>query len=79
MFCVYWFSFLREFGAYRFRRWGASCSMLLNESKGSPEEEYPKTPPPFFPFGYGKRNEVDLHDELVDLGHPLPHGNTQEG
>jgi hypothetical protein len=45
---------------------------MLDESKGSSEEEHPKTLPPFFHFGCGKRNEMDLHDELVDLGHLLP-------
>ena len=60
------------FGAYRFWRWGTSCSLLLDESKGSPEEQHAKALPAFHDFGCGKRNEMDLHDELVGLGHPLP-------
>ena len=51
---------------------GISCSLLLDESKGTPEEKHAKTLPAFFHFGCGKRNEMDLHDELVGLGHLLP-------
>ena len=72
MFCVYWFSFLRKCGAYRFRRWGTSCSLPLDESKSSTEEEHAKALPAFHDFGCEKRNEMDLHDELFGFGHPLP-------
>ncbi len=69
MFCVYWFSFRRKLGAYRFRH---CCSLSLDESKSSPEEKRAKALPPFFRLDCGKRNEMYLHDELFDFGHSLP-------
>jgi hypothetical protein len=44
---------------------GFNCSLLLDESKGSPEQEHAKTLPTFFHFDCGKRNEMNLHAELV--------------